>query len=302
MRNLLRVSFRRWLHSRFVWGCSLGILCVSIFNCISAYHEKYIGFPEFNSFYYPVLMIAALLFTGAAILLNLNESDPYRNAVIAGYSKSQVFLSEVIPAVLFGLCAALCMLLPMLRGIHILKPLPGLYLLFAALSTCIMFCGISALTVTIAMNCKIKAVGIIAAALFILAGFIFANPLCNALMKQKSFPKYDVTLSEDGKPEYVYVGEDANPEYLPEPDRTRVTILSMILPQTAIPLVNQYLETSSIPHDASAYDYQFYSSSSANWIATQSESMLRILPLCELGMLLIFAGFGIYMFRKTDMK
>ena len=89
-----------------------------------------------------------------------------------------------------------------------------------------------------------------------------------------------------------------NPEYIAPPDRTRVTAITMMLPQTAVSLSAIYLDISIIPTD----EYAIYEREELEWSRNQCESMMRMLPLCETGMMLLITGLGLLRFRRTDMN
>lgn len=298
MRNLIRVNLRRWMNNLLTIFFSLGILCVSAFNCLMVYHEEYIGVEVFDPEYIPMLMIAAMLFTAAAILIHHFDTEPLRNAVIAGYSKTQIFFASVIPAIIYAVAAALVMLLPMLRKPKLLLRLPVPYLLLCALGIILMFAAGAVFITAISMNISNKPIGIVAAVICLIGGLIAADPICSALMEPESFPHYRPKTDAVHKSSLMIREDYPNPEYIGEPDRTHYKTICMLLPQTAIPLMDTYLNRGVSETVSGSVPV----CNDVDFVCTESEQMLRILPFAQLGMILIYAGCGVYLFRKKDFK
>lgn len=299
MRNLLRVNFLRWKNKLSTVYCLIGIICLSAINCVTVYTQKTIGGDTVcNLTVYPILMIAALLVTGAAVLLNRGEGDPIRNAVIAGYSKTKILLAELPPALVFACIASLIMLLPMLRAPSVLMRFPAAYILLGALGILLMFCLAAVLCVILSMNCTTRTVAIIGSAAVLLGGYFCTTPLCEALMEPQTIPVVQETFDKTEGRHLVKESSRLNPEYIAPPNRTRVTAITMMLPQTAVSLSAIYLDISIIPTD----EYAIYEREELEWSRNQCESMMRMLPLCETGMMLLITALGLLRFRRTDMN
>jgi hypothetical protein len=295
----MRVNFLRWKNKLSTVYCLIGIICCSVINCVTVYTQKIIGGDTVcNLTVYPILMIAALLVTGAAVLLNRGEGDPIRNAVIAGYSKTKILLAELPPALVFACITSLIMLLPMLRAPSVLMRFPAAYILLGALGILLMFCFAAVLCVILSLNSKTRTFAIIASAAILLCGMFASRPLCNSLMAQKEIPYVQTIWDEKNERTLQIFGTKPNPDYLPQPERTSATILSLVLPQSAVTLSTVYLENSIIP----AKEQMLSDSEESIWKRSQCESMLCMLPLCETGMMLLITGLGLLRFRRTDMN
>ena len=297
MRNLIRVNFLRWKNRLSTVFCLIGIVCCSVINCVTVYREQNIGTITFDPTYYPILMIAALLMTDAAVLLNRGEGEPVRNAVIAGYSKTQILLAELPPALLFACIASLIMLLPMLRVPSVLIRFPAAYILLGALGILLMFCTSAVLTVILSMNLNNRIVAIIFSAVCLLGGIIAAKPLCQSLMEPKETPNIRSIWDEKKQKPVEIVTTMQNPEYISPPARTSVTTLCLLLPQSSVSLTEIYLDTSINPTGK----YTLPEQNRYTWTRENCESMLKMLPLSELGMMLLITALGLLLFKRSDM-
>ena len=298
MRNLIRLNIRRWFNRLSTWYCLIVIAFLAAANSVMSFMNAYIGILKFDPSFYPVWMTAALLTVCAAVLLSRRDTDPVRNTVIAGYSKAQLLLAELPPALLFACAAALLMLLPMLRGIEVLRRFPVFYLLLGAVSIILLFCAAAVLTAVLSVNMTNRSLLICIIAGYLAGGVITATALSSSLMQVKSYPEFKIVRNEKDGNHLVPDGEQLNPEYIAPPDRTRVEILCLLLPQTAVPATFLYLDASILP----ANEHEIILLESRKWIRSQCEMLLRMLPACQLGMLLLFTALGLLRFRNTDMN
>lgn len=299
MRNLIRVNFLRWKNKLSTIYCLIGTICCAVFNCVTAYKEEIIGRIVFDRSYFPTCMTAAMLLTAAAILLNRGEGDPVRNAVIAGYSKTQILLAELLPALVFACISALIMLLPMLRAPVVLRRFPAADLLLGAVGILLMFCTAAVLCVMLATICQNRAFAILLSTAVLLFGVITSKPLVESLRHPPTIPAgYNTFLDKDMKLHYEITEEKPNPSYVAPPDRYRVITLAGMLPQSVLTTAVIYLDTDPKPDANITQTEKDY----LNWSRTQCLFLMRLLPFCETGMMLLITGLGLLRFRRTDMN
>ena len=298
MRNLMRVSFRRWMRQQSTLYCLIAVICCSVVNCVTVYSEKVIGTPDFDVGLFRLLMTCAMLITCAAVLLSRSESDPVRNAVIAGYSKAQILLAEIPAALLFACIAALVMLLPMLRQPAVLQRFPAGCLLLGAFGILLMFCAAALLTLICSLNLNSRILAVLFAAGCLLGGIPASDALCKSLMEQKTLAAAQFLPDENHEIHLRITDELPNPDYISPPYRTAVTALTLLLPQSAVTLTELYLETGIIPES----EYAYQEKEILSWQREQCESLLRLLPLFELGMIMLITWLGLLGFRNRDMN
>ena len=222
MRNLLRVRFFRWMHSRLVWAAAGAVLVTGLLYAFTAYREDGIDNLIFSgdmSFPLTALFITAAI-TAIQVGSDLQDGT-VRCALISGFTKMQIFLAHLIPASCFAFVTALLHLLPLLRCPEVLSRLTRRYTALAFLGMGAAFFTVTAITVcfTLLTGSRVAAVVLCTAMTF---GSMLAVNSMTELLNQPFYIRIvnPQNLKNDGgccAPSIV-----RNFQYVAPPERTRM--------------------------------------------------------------------------------
>ncbi len=203
MRNLLSTGFSRLWRDKVFWICALGMLALSTIAMLSGAQQAVAmineGFVRTLDDYYfsmvPYIGLVCAVFTGLFIGTEYSEGT-LRNKIIAGRTRTAVYLSNFILCLAAGACFNLAWLLGGLVGIPIIGlwgiGIPGLliYALVAFFITAALV-GIFALLCMLSSN---KAISVVIAVLLALGLLIFAAIAYGVLNEPEFYSGLVVTV------------------------------------------------------------------------------------------------------------
>lgn len=276
MINLLRADLYRLRKSLafrlFLAMTALFILAV----CLSQYHLK----TSYNTIIHPerFFFCAPLVVSvvGAAFLpffLGADHADgTLRNKLIAGHTRTDIYLADLVTSLITGLCfAAVCLGILTLLGIPLLgRPAIRLPALLTAIGISLLaaavFCSLYTMLAVVIPN---RTVAVVASLLLLLALYLTAAVLYGRLGQPEFTDGY--TLSVNGT--LVPMDPEPNPLYLTGAKRTLFQFFVDVLPSgqvfslLALDLVHPWL-----------------------------------MPLWSLILAIVTTGSGLLIFRKKDIQ
>ncbi len=298
MSKLLRAGFRRYTHSLLFWFGVAVSVGAGIFGGSFANSWYYLD----DTYYMVSLLTYAVVIS---LLIGREFSDGiFRNKIIAGHSKGNIFLSETIlalcaMAVMFTLCA-LCIVL-FVTDIFSVIP----FWIIALIYVGIFIITIVFVSLFVLVSCCIsnKAIAGIVNILLVLALILGGYQLESMLNQPEIYEGYQMSLDENGemvKTEYTF----ENPNYIRGTLRDVLGVISDISP------FNQYCSYESIFSDMPSFpelteeEYKFYEEFKSGAYVPSEETVkaLTTLPFYQLALIVILLGSGYIIFRKKDFK
>lgn len=305
MRNLIRMHCKRFL---FRWETfavtlmNLLLMLISFFAASFLYEPDLIFNDQFFGFMRVTTIISVALTMVAVIFIEINTlaTGAVRNPLIAGYTKTQVFLSKFIAVGVFSMIeGAIFLIPPVLASTWNDKPVQyvcAMLLVYAAVS-CI------AMTVCLVTDRPTVYVVVLMGCLI---GLFFGGKLASTgLDNEKVLP---VTPQHDTMD---------NPWYVPSPQRD---ILEQCVRLNPLQPIDEYYNWYLLERDTVCYsiksmqdtfetiENESYKEYYRIMIPELKESLDRhdtriaLFPLYQTAFLLLFAGGGAVVFRKRNLK
>lgn len=291
MYKLLRAGIRRYLHSKIFWICLLASLCLGVLN---GYR-----FQEYGSLDEERIIAGFLIFT-ILIAISIGKefyNGGFRNKVIAGFTKGQIFFSEwllaVLSSVLFFVVISIPVVLMNLKHIDCFTTTNATKIIIGMLLVNI---SVAAISYFICMIISHRVLSPIISILLILCIFVLSNGISGRL----DIPKHDFYHEynqETGEMD-AYLSKDINPRYIDEPLRTVLDVFTNAVPEGQ---VKEYLDILYEANGYSDYDYE-----SEKFIPYKlSNEQIRVInthPYYSLATILIFSFVGFIIFRKKGLN
>ena len=219
MLKLIRGGFFRYFHSTVFWICSVLSLIIAVF--LGYRLSRNVCIDEF-CFYFATAVLAVL----TILSVGGEAGKQIKNKIVKGYSRTQVFFSELIVAyaivslffVAFLVPAFLLnvIIVPHTPVLLMLQYIVGFYAITIAFTT--VYCSLACM-----IPIKAVAIAICLVLSFTLyySGFVVAERLDNVEYNKVG------TITENGEWEFWY---EKNPEYVDEPSRSVLTFYQNINP------------------------------------------------------------------------
>ncbi len=282
MSKLLHAGFRRYLKSALFYICLAAAVIIGFASGIDTREER-----MFNNVY------TVFSFMAYAVLISLTvgrefSMGGFRNKLIAGYTKTQIFFSEYLLALLC--CMILMLTSAIIFSLFNLQSYARFLLSFwiwsvagVVLFTVCMVTLICALSLSVSK----RVVAAVVSLVFIFISFYLADEM----YLQLNFPEYtrDVWV-EYGEEPVIKEELEKNPAYVDSPKREVYTALVNIFP---IGQSIQYTELS---------DPMFSKRNTMLYISDEAKETLFVLPLYSIGASVLSLAGAYLIFRKKDIK
>lgn len=196
MRNLLSAHFSRLRKSKLFLFTMLGFFCLG-------FYLLYANFSGINGisktievvFFMFLIPLALLLAVFCTLFFGADYSDgTLRNKIIAGHSRLSIYCSNLLVAVLAGLCMSAAFLLPICClgfSISCGFVMPRNDLIWYFINTVLTICAFAALFTMISMLCTRKASAVTICLLGTIALFVLSGILSSALSTPEFYEEFD---------------------------------------------------------------------------------------------------------------
>lgn len=278
MSKLLRAGFCRYLKNPLAAIAAAASLVIGLWGGVTAVFT-------IDDVFLIALFIAFAAFV--SLLIGREHGDGgFRNKVIKGYTKGQIFFSEWLLHTLI----CLAMLLLFLAGFaplahEVLSPVPAGMLALITLCLVMMTIAVVTLLCTLTLLVSQRAVSAILSVLLIV-GLMGASYAIDAALTR---PQYYLVEHYNEAGEFVSLQKIEDPRYVDGAARTLLTHLSYTLP---LGQSEPLLESIAIWNYSNAeVDHDF------SWLKS-----IKFLPLYSLGLTAIFGAIGYTVFRRRDLK
>lgn len=277
MSRLLSANFVRMRKSKTFWICLLFMFLYGAYVYISDYFEiQRTGYIETVDAYFfnYAIFVGILIAVFCSLFIGTEYSDgTLRNKLIVGHTKPAIYLSNLIVCSVVGLLMCIAYIVPAcLFGIPLLGFFdtdPKVIVLFVACSFLMSLAFTSIATLLCMLN-QNKAVSAVVNILFVLVLLFFASHI-NARLDEPERTSVYVYSVDDGESSALQTQE--NPLYLSGTRRKFFEFLLDLLP------TGQAIQLISLSADHPL-----------RW------------PFCSLGILFVTTGFGIFFFKRKDLK
>ena len=268
MNKLLRAGIRRYTHNIVFWLTLVvtGVIAVIGANTARAFY--------FNDAYCMVVFFAFAVMISWMVGRE-NEEGIFRNKVVSGHTKGQIYISELI----LGIGACLIMFF-LFAGIFI--ALNSYVFTKVSFVVCVriffdaLLVNVCFAVILVTLSCLISKRAIIAIVNIILVlAMIFATYAVERIVNQKEYYiewEYEEQMVTDESGTYSYSApiegsehEVKNPNYIDGPVRTVFETLYRIIPY------GHMTEYISLTHAWFGYDYLTWETSDKNFTVTQED-------------------------------
>ncbi len=299
MSKLLRAGMRRYTHSILFW---LGIAFSVGMGLLSGYMSNWMFY--FEDVYYMITLFAYAVVL--SLIIGREFSDGiFRNKIIAGHSKGQIFLSETVLA----LCVTMSMFVLTTVGFALFNREVFTFVPFGMLATIyvgIVLATISFVSLMVLVSSCIsnKAIASIVNILLILALSFSAYQVQHLLNQPEVYEGYSFEMDKETGELVETEYQIENPTYVREPMRTVLETFTDIVPYGQFikyePVFRPMLELYAIEEE----EYEFYECFKDGVYNPPTEELkeLRFLPLYQIGLTIILLGSGYLLFRRKDLK
>lgn len=287
MSKLLWAYLARLRKDKSFWLALILAFGVAVYQCVNN-TLTYGGFIDYKVVYEAnlsaVLLVGLSIAVVGSLFLGTEYSDgTLRNQIIAGHSKTSVYLSGFMICVITGLLLLLAYWLVIVGWVfllHLTVQSPELVLL-AALNCCAMILAFSGLTALVVMNSSNKAVNIVAIVLVMMVLFTLALSLDMRLKEEEFLYSYDYVEGDDGILQETLLGTEPNPFYVGGAERTAYELICDILPAG---------QAFHMLHNGFGRD------------STQTAQQFAVWYACSAADAAVTTAVGIAIFRKKDLK
>ena len=280
MMKLLRAGYRRYFRNILFW---IALAASAILGAASGVRVKEDARLDDMYIVIGFLIFAALI----ALMIGREFSDGgFRNKIISGHTKGQIFLSEYI------LALAICLILSLVAtGVFTIMNVSSYSNILPELliksSVGYVFLTISMVTMIFVMSVLIskKAISAVLALLFVFVSYFAISELTHEL----SLPEYQKEIVwGDGVIQFVE-GTVRNPGYIDSPMREIVSFIVNIIP------VGQAINYNDMV--VPLFDPLNY-----RILAGEEMKLLNTYPLYSLGTTMALLAGAYIIFRKKDFK
>ena len=282
MLKLLRSGIHRYLKSTLFFICFAAAVIIGFASGIDTRDER-----TFNNVYtvFSFMVYAVLISLTAGCEFSMGG---FRNKLIAGYTKTQLFFSEYILALLS--CMVLMLTSAIIFCLFNLQSFARFLLSFLIWSVpgVILF-TVCMITFVLALSLCItkRAVAVVISLVFIFISFYLADEISLHL----KFPEYTRKIwVEYGEAPIIQEKFEKNPAYINSPKREIYTALVNIFP---IGQSIQYTELS---------DPIFSKQNTILYISAEAKEKLFILPMYSIGTSAFLLTGAYVIFKKKDFK
>ncbi|MBQ9746271.1 MAG: hypothetical protein IJW21_05565 [Clostridia bacterium] len=211
MLNLLRAGFFRYLRSTVFKVCTL---LAAVFAALFSYSAMKTSNLNEIWFMFGTLMIAVLI----TFTVGGETSSCIRNKLAAGYTKTQIYFSEIILANVFALIYyAVFFVFFLVGNFYITEHTPAVLSLQASLGFAAMAVLLASAFASISCMISSKTAPAVVSLILVIV-LTITNSIAADALKEKEF--FKVGSNQSGKWEYW---EEKNPEYVDEPLRSVLT-------------------------------------------------------------------------------
>ncbi len=208
MLKLIRAGFFRYIHSTVFKVCTL---LTAIFAALFSYSAMKASSLNEIWFVFGTLMIAVLI----TFTVGSETSSCIKNKLAAGYTKTQIYFSEIVLANIFALIYYVVFFVFFVAGnFYITEHTPPLLSLQAALGFAAMAVLLASVFASVACMISGKSAPSVVCLILVIVLTITSSVAADAL-KEKEF--FKVGSNQSGKWEYW---EEKNPKYIDEPLRS----------------------------------------------------------------------------------
>lgn len=229
MRNLIRFRLRRYF---FRWETFAAAMINIIAGCLSGavllslYSES--SGPKYEIYLFPAAFMVSMMCTMAAVLItedNNISNGAVRNQLIAGYTKSKVYISGYLTSLIYGTVQGILFMLPVnfFEKQYIRSELGPAYLFNFLISCILMYASVSCIAVAVSLLTGKRAISVLICFSSAIA-LIFGGIYCDKRLEE---PEYHYSekwhWSEDGADiERVELIKDKNMIYVGGASRTAI--------------------------------------------------------------------------------
>ena len=285
MSNLFMAGLRRYFYNPVWWVSVVASIVFGVFLGDYFYREN----TTDPSIYFIPQMIFAILIS--LTVAREMSGSAFRNKIVAGYSKGQIFFAELLLAV--GACVLLFLIYFVafaLFCIPTLSKLPAamggdvfLGFLMIAVST-------AALCYAVAMLSPRRTLGAVLCILAVIGMAVAAENIHYRLLQKEYVLDIQVVENpETGRPETVVGGRIPNPRYVDGTKRTVYELLEKLNPAGQGEVYNEIIDTQLHP-DTSGETLEV------------SIGRVRFYPLISLGVMLTVSGLGCLFWRRKNIR
>ncbi len=277
MIKLLNVGFTRLRKNRVFWLLTIFSVLLALFMIYTQYSDmkrygEVIEVEQLMLNYSTMIGIVMAIFT--SLFLGVEYSDgAIRNKISIGHKRTNIYLSNLIITAITSLFSYILFLIVIVSvGIPLFGviTIPISKLLMLIVCIFITIIAYSSIFTFIAMIISNKTITAIVSIMFAFGLMIMALIWLNILQAPKFIETASITNGDTGAVEIV---KEPNPKY---PSETKKKVCQTLL-------------------DINPAGQMFQ-------VAGRSAPNIKILPLYSLGILVIFTGAGLVLFKKKELK
>lgn len=273
---LFWVAFAVCVLTETLYGISMGYSINNPFNGL--------GFDDF--YFFPV-------FVALGVFISMSQGREYsdgtiRNKIIAGHSRTSIFLSEVLLNLLSCSLIFIVYFSIFILVIHkILPPIPVSHAVLLIFGYYLVHLSYAVLHTVVGSLIPSRAVGVVASMVLFFATMMGSYQLESMLGQPE---KIAIESWDEERRESIIVEEFDNPRYLKGAKRTLCQVAENVLPYSHI---NQY---------CSYMQAYIYSENPDEFAQNADRNIVYGQPLYSFTFMILLTGIGLAAFRKKDFK
>ena len=295
MIKLLRAGFFRYFHSTVFKICSLLTIVFSILFSYSTYSDSNLNEIWFM---FGTLMIAVLI----TFTIGNEASSHIKNKIVAGYTKTQIYFSEIILANIFALIFFIVFFISFIVGnLYILGHTPILLSVQTILGFVSMVLLLASVFASLSCIISSKTAPSIVCLILVIV-LTITNSMVVNLLKEEEF--FKVGSTESGKWEQW---EEKNPRYIDEPLRSVLIFYRDINPygqraEYESILIPFLYDDESWEQAKEATEHTIGNEFLRREISEEEQKYLNKAPVIMISPLPVFIILGWLIFRKKEFK
>ena len=279
MIKLLRAGFRRAFKSIIFW---LGLCASLLLGIISAINTRTCQYLD-DVYIMPFFVIIAIV---VALIIGTEHSDgSFRNKIVAGHSKGNIYFANLIVFLTFSLLVVLLYLgIFALLMIGHISTFPTYALIVSAVGFVLVTLSYTVILVSVSMMISQRAINAVVCILLVLAT-VFSIYVIDDMLGHSQF--IEITTIVNGEAHAI---REPNPKYIGGTPRTVLQNIEMFIPYGAM------IEYSEIVDPCFA-DYNITLS-----LPAERVEQLKIMPIYSTTVSVVVGLLGWALFRKKELK
>lgn len=292
MNKLLHAGLRRYFHSIIFWICLIASLLLGIF--IATADKSYGSFE--NTYVIAELLIYAVLIS---VSIGKEYSDGgFRNKIIAGHTKGEIYLSEWLISVSISLCLFIVCSVPfaVINSKEIFAEIATNYIIKIGVGMLLANVASMVISIVISMLISNKVIAPIINIFLILCLLVVSGQINGKLAQ----PKYEYLYEYNQETgEYdEYLSDEINSRYVGEPLRTVLQLSVSLSPEGQI---TEYEDILYLLNAYPNYDEESGELSPAK-CDVEDEKALNTFPLYSACLIVLVTSAGYLLFRKKELR